>query len=138
MGRKLRSARSRLFPMVALMLWLLPLEARAADRWASIGPEGGSILSLVIDPATPQTLYAGTVGGGVFKSTDGGAAWSAASTGLGNVTVWSLAIDPATPQTLYVGTFNGVFKSTDGAAAWSAVNTGLGNPTVLSLSLIHI
>src|SRR5215471_11076183 len=35
--------------------------------WASIGPEGGPISALAIDPATPTTLYAGTYDG-AFKS----------------------------------------------------------------------
>jgi hypothetical protein len=30
---------------------------------------------LAIDPGTPATVYAGTNGGGVFKSVDGGNAW---------------------------------------------------------------
>ncbi len=65
-------------------------------------------------------------GGGVFKSTNGGAAWSAVNTGLTNTDVYALAIDPATPSTLYAGTVSdGVFKSTNGGAVWSAVNTGL-------------
>ena len=28
--------------------------------WTSHGPEGGTILALAIDPATPTTLYVGT------------------------------------------------------------------------------
>ena len=40
--------------------------------WTSSGPEGGLIRSLAIDPTSPSTLYAGTDGGGVFKSTNGG------------------------------------------------------------------
>jgi len=39
------------------------------------------VRALAIDPDTPTTLYAGT-GGGVFKSTNGGANWSAVNTGL--------------------------------------------------------
>jgi hypothetical protein len=35
--------------------------------WTSNGPEGGSINALAIDPVTPTTLYAGTLGGGVFS-----------------------------------------------------------------------
>ena len=60
--------------------------------------------ALAIDPATPTTLYAGTDGGGVFKSTDGGGSWSAVNTGLTDTYVHALAIDPATPTTLYAGT----------------------------------
>ena len=63
----------------------------------------------------------------LFKSTNGGAAWSAVNTGLTYTYVFALAIDPATPSTLYAGTVDGVFKSTNGGTAWSAVNTGLTN-----------
>jgi hypothetical protein len=52
------------------------------------------------------TLYAGTGGAGVFKSTDGGTTWSAA--GLSGNRVFALAIDPTTPSTLYAGTNAGV------------------------------
>ncbi len=49
------------------------------------------VLTLAIDPQTPITLYAGTWGGGVFKSTDGGGHWSALNTGLTNLFVNALA-----------------------------------------------
>jgi photosystem II stability/assembly factor-like uncharacterized protein len=76
--------------------------------------------ALAIDPLTPTTLYAGT-SGGVFKSTDGGASWSAS----GLINVAALAIDPLTPTTLYAGTsnvgvFGGVFKSADGGVSWNS------------------
>lgn len=48
----------------------------------------------------------------MFKSTNGGANWSAANTGLTKTDVRALAIDPATPATLYAGTDGGVFKTT--------------------------
>src|SRR5437016_8787981 len=100
------------------------------NSWTSIGPDGGFIMALAIDPVTPATLYAGTYRGGVFKSTDGGESWSAVNTGLPDLNVFSLAIDPQTPTTLYVGIERaGVFKSTNGGGSWSAVNTGL-DPTI--------
>jgi hypothetical protein len=43
--------------------------------WISNGLESESINALAIDPATPTTLYAGTDGGGVFKSTNSGGHW---------------------------------------------------------------
>ena len=61
----------------------------------------------------------------MFKSTNGGANWSAVNTGLTDTEVYALAIDPTTPATLYAGTYGGVFKSTNGGGDWSAVNTGL-------------
>jgi hypothetical protein len=103
--------------------------------WTSHGPPGGNIRALVIDPGTPRTLYAGTWGAGVFKSTDGGATWDAANVGLPNLygyIVSALAIDPialyaATGTCSDVSCSGGVFKSTDGGATWSA--TGLNNDT---------
>jgi len=112
-----------------------PLES---DVWISRGLEGETIYSLAIDPKTPTTLYAGVYGdgGGVFKTTDGGATWSAAHTGLTSVIIMSLAIDPATPATLYAGTSgSGVFKSTDGGGTWKITNIGLKNSTVESLAI---
>src|SRR5437899_2516260 len=86
------------------------------NSWTSIGPDGGFIMALAIDPVTPATLYAGTYRGGVFKSTNGGESWIAANTGLPDCQVSALAIDPQTPATLYAGTLptssicGGVFK----------------------------
>src|SRR5271157_1078157 len=86
--------------------------------WSQPGPGlpgtcGPLSFSFVIDPGNTSTLYAGCPGtnsnggGGLFKSTDGGATWNAASSGLPavqaspnepwppNVSVNALAIDPA-------------------------------------------
>jgi hypothetical protein len=100
------------------------------NAWTSIGPEGGAVNALAIDPVTPTTLYAGTYYGGVFKSTDGGDSW-------GNVTggdVQTLAIDPATPTTLYAGmAYYGVSKSIDAGENWVSVNVGLSSTYVRAL-----
>jgi photosystem II stability/assembly factor-like uncharacterized protein len=70
----------------------------------------------------PSELAAPGEWRGVFKSTNGGATWSAVNTGLSNKKVWALAIDPINTNTIYVGTYGGVFKSANGGATWSAVN----------------
>src|SRR5262249_20887124 len=41
----------------------------------------GAVTALALDPANPSVLYAGTESSGVFKTTDGGTAWAAASGG---------------------------------------------------------
>lgn len=76
----------------------------ATGAWTSNGPEGGQIKTLSIDPVTPNNLYAGTSGGGVFRSFNGGNTWNPANTGLTNYYVNSVAIDPATPFTIHAGT----------------------------------
>ena len=99
---------------------------------------GRWVFFLAIDPINTQTIYAGTYGGGVFKSLDGGSTWYAINAGLTNLHIYSLAIDPTNTQTVYAGTEQGgVFKSTNGGSSWSAVNTGL-TYTYVSVSYTHL
>ncbi|HEY5995662.1 MAG TPA: hypothetical protein VIU29_01510, partial [Candidatus Deferrimicrobiaceae bacterium] len=94
-------------------------------HWSSIGPDGGYVRTLAVD-AGKSTVYAGTAAGGVYKSTDGGASWSAANRGLAELYGYPLVVDPAVPSTVYVGSlWHGVYKSIDGGASWSAANSGL-------------
>ena len=91
----------------------------------------------------------GDGGGGVYKSTDGGATWRASGVPLfPERKVKELVIDPSDPRTLYAGAAatiyelggyrdGGVFKSTDGAMTWQPVNTGL-PPTVLDVQALAI
>lgn len=106
--------------------------------WSTSGPAGEAIAALAIDPAMPSTVYAGTSYGGMsgygpFKSSDGGAHWSAANTDLPSGSFAALAIDPTSPATIYAGIGSlpgGVFKSPDGGRNWAAVNSGLETGTV--------
>ena len=97
-----------------------------------------TVNSIVFDPFSSTTLYAGvgrpgSSGGGVFKTTNAGASWTFASTGLPDATVQVLAIDPN--GKLYAGTAsNGVYRSGDGGASWIAANGGLSSPTVFALA----
>ncbi|HMB93107.1 MAG TPA: YCF48-related protein [Rhodothermales bacterium] len=84
------------------------------------------VTSLVIDPAHPEVLYAGTSGfhgGSLYKSTDGGASWTVLdpeNRRLSNGVI-SLAIDPSDTEVLYASTnfFGDLYKSTDGGQTWS-------------------
>src|SRR5262249_34476293 len=75
------------------------------------------VRSLVVDPTTPTTLYAGTTTGGVFRTTDGGGTWAAANAGLGSFKVAALDLRPGVA--LLAGTNVGVSKSTDGGDTWT-------------------
>jgi len=95
-----------------------------SSKW--IGPYGGTFVSIAIDPADPQVVYAGSYGSGVYKSLDGGNTWSLASQGLTNLFVYSLAIDPSHPSNIYAGTYrNQIFKSTNGGNSWRWSGSGM-------------
>ena len=68
-------------------------------------------------------IYAGTFGGGVFRSDYGGYVWTPKNTGLGSI-VSALAFNQA--GMLFAGTYGGgVFRSTDKGQTWAEVNIGL-------------
>ena len=97
-----------------------------AQVWNQVGPDGGWIVSLVADPVSSAVVYAATSGGGVYKSVNAGATWSAASQGLTDLYVSALAIDPVHPDTLYAATASsGVFKSGNAGGSWTRAASGL-------------
>jgi len=127
----------RLFLFVGLVSVALTAATVSAgvNVWTTHGPTGGNVHALAIDPANPATLYAGSYGNGVFKSTDSGGTWVRASTGLTTLYILALVVDPAAPATVYAGTDSGVFKTTNSAGAWVGVNTGLASLDVRALAI---
>jgi photosystem II stability/assembly factor-like uncharacterized protein len=111
-----------------------------AKVWTRLGPKGGPVTALAIDPQNPGTVYAVT-DAGLFKSADEGADWSAVNPGP-PCCILALVIHPQDPNTLYAVTrLDGrVLKSTDGGTNWSPMNSGLpvddgGNYGVTSLAI---
>jgi exo-beta-1,3-glucanase (GH17 family) len=79
--------------------------------------------------AVTPTLYAGTTSG-LFRSTDGGATFSAVNGGLTNTNVASLAV--ADDGTLFAGTRGGgVFESVNGGDTWTLRSATPANATSL-------
>ena len=103
------------------------------NQWTTNGPAGLVVQALVINPKIPKIIYAGTNGGGVFRSTDGGETWNAMNTGLTDLRVNALAIAPWISKILYAGTEGGVFRSIDGGVNWS--KAGLDNEYVNTLAI---
>jgi photosystem II stability/assembly factor-like uncharacterized protein len=131
----------RTLPFLILLLLAAPTLA-ASGRWSLLGPDGGTVTTLAVDPVDSRIVYAATQEGeGVFKSRDGGETWSPSGTGLPKIpgnNVFCLAIDPRRPAILYVGTLNfGIYKSTDGGASWSPSQRGL-SANLLGVSALAI
>jgi photosystem II stability/assembly factor-like uncharacterized protein len=89
-------------------------------------PEVGPVhvSALVLDP-TAATLYA-AASTGIFKSVNGGDAWTSIYAFEYGGPVTALAIDPTAPATLYAGTWrDGIIKTINGGDTWSAVFPGV-------------
>jgi photosystem II stability/assembly factor-like uncharacterized protein len=106
-----------------------------------------TFFAIIVDPNDSNILYAGGSelqggGAGIFKSTDGGANWNVANTGIVDVGfngppshVHSMVIDPTNSNNLYValGVHCGaVYKSTDAAASWTRTEPAC-DPVALTL-----
>src|SRR5262249_12845465 len=115
--------------VVVLAIWCAP---RAE---AQGGPPGGAVFSLAIDPSTPATLYAGLMGGEVFKTTDGAATWYKTGTEIQAEWVFRLAINPSTPSTLYAGTDRGLYRTVNGGISWLKVATAISNGYVYTIAI---
>src|SRR6185436_208958 len=103
-----------------------------AGSWTWLGPGnvGGRVRSIVIDPTNANVMFVGSVGGGIFKTTNGGGTWAAVDDFMANLAVSTIVMKPGAPTTMYAGTgegfYNvdgirgaGVFTSIDGGTTWS-------------------
>jgi len=104
---------------------LLLAAAVARAQWVPIGPWGGNVPALAVDPQDPAVLHAGThvqiERPLSFRSTDGGASWLAG----GSVEVHGvngMVADPHRSGTVYSCTRDGALcRTTDAGQSWAPV-----------------
>jgi len=119
-------------PFAAVLALLVPASVPAAAVWQSVGPDGGVVRCIAPSPSDASVVYAGIANGGIYRSADGGATWSAATAGLVSLDIRSLAVSPSDPQRVLAGTRLGGFFSENGGSSWSAIET-LPGPTIGSV-----
>jgi photosystem II stability/assembly factor-like uncharacterized protein len=113
-----------------------PFWPRPCVTWQSMGPVNvtGRVGALAIHPSDGNTLYAGTTGGGVWRTTNGGTSWSALMSEELSLAVGGLGIARSNPSTVYAATGEwtagigfpvdpvtrgvGVYRTTNGGADW--------------------
>jgi photosystem II stability/assembly factor-like uncharacterized protein len=121
--------------------------ALRALHWRLIGPfRSGRSVAAAGSAARPLEYYAGTTGGGVVKTTDGGYNWQPVTDKYFGGTIGAIAIYPPNPDIVYVGTGeytlrgnashgDGVFKSTDAGKTWDTL--GLAETRQISRVVVH-
>jgi photosystem II stability/assembly factor-like uncharacterized protein len=135
----------RLYRFVAFVLFCLGSSACVlaqdagyeAKQWSDlhyrmIGPDrGGRVTAVTGVPSEPQTFYMGTVGGGVWKTTDAGHTWINMTDGQLSVgPVGAVEVSQSNPNVIYAGTGSskirsnisigrGIYKSVDAGKTWT-------------------
>ncbi len=132
------------------------LRAVEAYTWEPLGPYSwengtngynpgiGRVNSIDIHPTNPDILFAGTAGGGLWKSETGGNNWTTLSEDFPILGVTDFYTAPEDPDKMYVLTGDaygadtysyGVFKSTDGGTTWA--NNSNFNPEVTDFNRMY-
>lgn len=111
-----------------------PKFALSSDRWTSLGPQpiavangltyAGRVTTIATHPSDPNTMYAGSNDGGIWKTTNLGASWTPLNETLAFPAIASIAIDPVNPSLLYAVTAartyaSRLLRSTDAGVTWS-------------------
>lgn len=119
-----------------------------ALEWRSIGPDrGGRSIASAGVVGRPYEYYFGAVGGGLWKTTDGGLNWTPVTDGqLRSSSVGAVAVSESSPDVVYIGMGevclrgnimqgDGIYKSSDAGKTWTHV--GLDDSQVIAEIVIH-
>ena len=124
--------RDRLLPAKEYTRQLLSRKSAIANvNWEERGPNNvsGRTRAILIDAGdvSGNTVFASGVGGGLWKTTDGGATWNQVDDFFDNLAICSITQDPNDSDIIYFGTGEGFGNSDSirGLGIWKSEDGGL-------------
>ncbi len=121
-----------------------PSDAPPPLEWCPLGPKPildefwsgddeatGRVVDIAPHPTNPDVAYIASASGGVWITSDGGAAWSPLTDELPNLNHGTVAVAPSNPDIVIAGTGefttsssgDGLFRSLDGGMTWDRIAT---------------
>jgi photosystem II stability/assembly factor-like uncharacterized protein len=76
-----------------------------------IDPASGRVSAIAVHPTNPNIAYVGAAQGGLYRTLDGGATWTALLDDALSLAIGSVAISPSDPTIVYVGTGEAAFSA---------------------------
>lgn len=110
---------------IILILVFFISNALAQEFWNKLpGPEGGWVWSSAIDTTGglyDGTIFIGTYGGGIFRSTDNGNNWVELNIGVDYFFLYDLTVG----SSVFAATSEGLFRSDDNGETWQLKQNGI-------------
>ena len=127
---------------VACFLAAFAAASAECQTWKPLGPPGGDVRALAVDPARPSRIFLGTPDGHIFESEDSGTHWAliGRASSRPDAVITAIVVDPRDGNLLFASSWTrdsaaggGVYRSADGGRSWSG--TGLVGQAVRALAL---
>ncbi|MFH1536600.1 MAG: hypothetical protein ABID45_01285 [Patescibacteria group bacterium] len=94
---------------------------------------GINVSKIVQDSNNPDTIYYGSYGNGIYKTTDKAELW--ALTGLTSGNINDLAINKADPTIIFAAQDQNIIRSVDSGETWEIIHTDPENQLITSIVL---
>ncbi|MGH7742779.1 MAG: WD40/YVTN/BNR-like repeat-containing protein, partial [Candidatus Eiseniibacteriota bacterium] len=72
--------------------------------WLGPGNIGGRIRAILFNPTNANTMWIGSVSGGMWRSDNGGASWGPVNDFMANLAITSIVMDPTNNSIMYAAT----------------------------------
>jgi len=111
-------------------LFVLFLTAEICSQWVQTsGPNGDGVRAVAV---SETNLFAGTVNGGIYFSSDIGTTWMSVNSGLPANIFYISQISVYGTKLFLLSSSNGVYYSNDNGANWTSFNSGLPDSNIVS------
>ncbi len=106
-----------------LFFLFILFSAAAAAQWQQTnGPAGETVNAFGVNG---NSIFAGTVQSGIYRSDNNGQSWVAKNNGIENLFISSVQAFAVKGNLIFAGILDGVYLSSNNGESWIAVNNGL-------------